>query len=116
MLHWIYTAVVKPVVLYVTVVGWERARLKTAMNRLIHIQRLPCRDIMGAMRTTPSMAPKTLLNLSPLQLEVKGVAMPAAHRLSCWGQWIDKFSNGGQILIVELMRRASLLARIADTA
>ena len=80
MLHWLYTAVVKPVFLHGAVVWWGRTRQKTALDKLLHTQRLACRGIIGAMQTTPSMALEMLLNLPPLHLEVKGAAATATYR------------------------------------
>ena len=88
--------------------------MKTALDKLSHTQRLACRGIIGAMRTTPSIALETLLNLPPLHLEVKGAAATATYRLD-WeerGQWIGELPGKGYTNIVDHVSRASPSTRM----
>jgi hypothetical protein len=69
--HWIYTAVVRPIITYGDTVWWPRARLKTSKAELSKWQRLACLGITGAMRTSPTAALEILLGLTPLHLQTE---------------------------------------------
>ena len=71
-MHWLYTAVIRPIVLYEAVVWWGRTRLKMARDMLTLVQRLARRGTTSAMRPAPSLALETLLNWLPLYMMVKG--------------------------------------------
>ena len=64
--HWIYTAVIRPVITYAAVVWWPRVNLVTVTRQLEHLQRLACLSITGAMRTTPTAAMELIIGIVPL--------------------------------------------------
>ena len=86
MIHSIYTAVVKLVNLYCGsgVLGEDKAEDSQGQSHS-HTEASVQVHNRGH-EDYPSMVLKTLLNLPPLQLEVKGAAMVAAHRLSSGGR------------------------------
>ena len=85
--HWIYIAVIRPMLTYAAVVWWPRVELKTAITTLGRVQRLACMAITGAIRTTPTAAMEILLGLPPLDTYVKSVAMNTCYRLSSTSSW-----------------------------
>ena len=54
--HWIYTAVLCPMLCYAAVIWWTRTQYVTVSKQLEHLQRLACLYITGAKRTTPTAA------------------------------------------------------------
>jgi len=64
--HWLYTTVVRPMLVYAAVVWWSRVELSTARTILERIQRPACLAIAGPIRTTPTAAMEILLGLPPL--------------------------------------------------
>lgn len=86
MVLWMYTAVVRPVLTYGVSVWWpaiERDR------RLSTVQRTACVGVTGALRTCPSAALSTMLNLLPIEQFAKNEAAKSALRLremKCWTQ------------------------------
>lgn len=109
-MHWIYTAVVRPAVLFGAVVWWSRTRLKTARGMLTHVQRLASRGTTSAMKTAPSMALETLMNWPPLYTAVQGAAASSAYRLMSTNQWQGELERGSHTDIVGVLRKASPLA------
>lgn len=66
---------------------------RTAINKISRIQRLACLGITGAIKTTPTAALETLLDLPPLDIFIKGEARMGAYRLQ--GKPRDKYENLG---------------------
>jgi hypothetical protein len=48
--HWLYTRVIRPSILYGALVWWPKAMHKTTKTLLSRIQRIACLAITGAMR------------------------------------------------------------------
>jgi len=78
--------------------------LGIVQGRLSRIQRLAALCITGAMRTTPTAALETLLNLPPLDMVVRVEAMAACRRLKMAGQWRRLGLTGGHTGIGDTMR------------
>ena len=87
MVIWIYTAILRPRLLYASVVWWPRVQKSSARIKLEHTRALILRGALGAMRTTPVAAMGTLLGIGPLHLEVIAAAAMTAHRLRCERKW-----------------------------
>ena len=79
--HWLYTAVVRPIITYGAHV-WVTALGKvTTCKKLGKVQRLACMGIIGAFPTTPTAAMEIVLDLQPLDIFLKGVACMSWKRL-----------------------------------
>ena len=81
-LLWIYTAILRPRLIYAAVVWWSRVELSTAKSRLERIRGLILRGVTGASKSTPTVALGALTGLEPLQLTIKAVTAKAAWRIS----------------------------------
>jgi hypothetical protein len=66
--YWIYTVVVRHIVIYSATVRWPRVKFRTNRAELSKLQRMACLGITGAMRTAPTAAIEVLLGLAPLHL------------------------------------------------
>lgn len=55
---------VKPMVTYASSVWWPKNETMTVVNTLGRVQGLACLEIAVAMRTTPTVALRTLMNTS----------------------------------------------------
>src|ERR1044072_996394 len=64
------------------------------MYFLSRLQRLACLCITGAIRSTPTAAMETMLNLPPLDIYVRGEARIAAYRLSKTSNWKPHIGPG----------------------
>lgn len=89
MIHWIYTAIVRPRITYASLVWWPKTKVKYAQKKLEKLQRLAAISITGAMRSTPSKALDAILNLLPLHLFVQLEAEKSALRLKRTKQFFD---------------------------
>jgi len=83
--HWLYTAIVSPILLYGYIVWKEE---KNCNLRILHkIQRSAELCISGALRTTATEALNTILDLQPLDLLAKSWASATAMRLREAAAW-----------------------------
>jgi len=86
--HWLYTAVIRPMFCYAAVIWWPRTTYKTVSRQLEHLQRLACLYISGAVRTTPTAALEIVVGIIPLPVHVIQEAMAACNRLKLGTQWV----------------------------
>lgn len=63
MVHWIYSAIVRPKITYASLIWWPKTNEVTAQKKLGKLQRLACISMTGAMKSTPSVALDALLNI-----------------------------------------------------
>uniref|UniRef100_A0A1B6LSC1 Reverse transcriptase domain-containing protein n=1 Tax=Graphocephala atropunctata TaxID=36148 RepID=A0A1B6LSC1_9HEMI len=76
MVNWLYTRVVRPMMVYGSVVWWPKVAQKTAVKILSKVQRSACLAITGAMRGTAAL--EVVLSLPPLEVFTRGEARMAA--------------------------------------
>jgi ribonuclease HI len=81
MVHWLYTRVITPSILYGALVWWSKAMHITTKILLSRIQRMAGLAITRAMRSTPTAAMEVPLNLTPLDLLIMAEARMALYRL-----------------------------------
>jgi len=81
MVHWIYTRVIRPCILYGALVCWPKVTHKITKIQLGRIQRMACLAITGAMESTPTAAMEMLLNLTLLDLLIMAETRMALYRL-----------------------------------
>jgi len=67
--HWLYTAVVRPILLYGILVWWPALLRQTTNNKINKIERMAELCITGALRSTPSDALDAILNIRTLKQE-----------------------------------------------
>ena len=108
--HWIYTAMVRPIFLYGVVVCWTATKMKYITNLLEKVQRTAYISITGALRSTATDALQVHLHLLPIDVMARKTTTSAAIRLKglslwkCWnychkilGGCISKFANSPQL-------------------
>ena len=101
---WIYTAVIRPMILYGTIVWWPAVRFTSKAAKLQQLQRIACLMITGAMSSSPTIALENMLNLPPLDIYVEQVAMTALLRLQ---QASSDQKKVAELRACELWRRAA---------
>ena len=101
--RWVYEAVIRPMIVYAAAVWWPRVGVGQVKKKLDSIQRGACLAITGAMRTTPTAAMETILNLRPLDQWIKTEAAWSAYLLDRAGLWRRKGSQGSHENIIEVM-------------
>jgi len=89
--NWIYTAVVKPILLYEVALCWTALHKQCILTLLNKVQRMAALCISGALRTTPNEALNAILNLPSLDVASMERAKSAAIRLRDTGKWKGKF-------------------------
>lgn len=98
---WIYSAIIKPMVLYGSIVWWHRSHTNIIIGRLNRLQRLACLMITGCFKSTPTAALEAFLCLTPLHLAVQAEALASYKRLKRQVLWND---GNGHREIGELSR------------
>ncbi|KAL1447090.1 hypothetical protein WDU94_000567 [Cyamophila willieti] len=99
MMAWLYCAVIRPMVTYGSIVWWlkvEQVQAKLALGKL---QRLACLCITSAMKSTPTAAMETLLNLPPLDIVIRGEARMGAYRLQQNNLWKRQLYGHSKIIL-----------------
>jgi hypothetical protein len=94
-LHWLYTRVIRPFILYGALVWWPKVIRKNTKTQLGRIQRMACLAITGTMKSTPTAAMELLLNLTPLNLLIMAEATMALYRLHILKQPADPNTAAG---------------------
>ncbi|XP_053686280.1 uncharacterized protein LOC128735819 [Sabethes cyaneus] len=94
MIHWIYSAIVRPRLTYASLLWWPKTTQITAQKMLGKLQRMACSSITGAMTSTPSKALDALLYLLPLHQFVQLEAEKGALRLRRVKHFQDGDLNG----------------------
>ncbi|XP_067216164.1 uncharacterized protein [Linepithema humile] len=87
MIHWIYTAILRPRFTYAAIVWWTRVQKKTAKVALEHVRALILRGALGAMVTTPVAAMDVMFGIKPFHQVVVAAAAVATYRLRCELKW-----------------------------
>jgi len=95
--HWLYTAVIRPMLCYAAVIWWPRTQLATVGKQLEHLQRLACLYITGAKRTAPTAALEIIIGIPPLVVYIKQEAMASCFRLKINAQWVQTTSGHTKI-------------------
>ena len=94
MMHWMYTAIVRPMITYAGFIWFKEAEKISFRLKLNKLQRLACILISGAMRSTPTVALEALLGLPPLHLCMKSEAKIINYKLNVHpDKEIRKLSN-----------------------
>ena len=81
MIHWIYSAIVRPRITYASLVWWPKTKERGAQDKLEKLQRLATLSITGAMRSTPTKALEALLFMLPLHQFIQLEAEKSALRI-----------------------------------
>lgn len=112
MVNWLYTRVVRPMMVYGSVIWWPKVQQITAVKTLTKVQRMACLGILGAFKGTSTAAMEVLLNLPPLDIFIKGEARMAAYRMSCVGHW--RYHTASEHTKIEDNLRMDTLAVMSD--
>jgi hypothetical protein len=86
MVHWLYTRVIRPSILYAALVWWPKVWKKSTKIQLGRIQRMACLAITGAVKSTPTAAVEVLLNMTPLELLIIAEARMTLYILQIFKQ------------------------------
>lgn len=106
---WCYTAIVRPVLTYASIIWWERTTLQTGLNKLQSVQRMALLCITGAIRTTPTVALETILAIPPLDLEVQRIATSTALRMKRFNNWNSDHEIRGHCRILRDLQQDVLM-------
>jgi hypothetical protein len=87
MVQWLYTAAVRPMIIYGSLIWWAKVNQRQVAGKLSSVQRLACLCITGVIRSTPTAAMETLLNLPPIDIFIKGQARMGTYRLKYNDSW-----------------------------
>ncbi|MGR0272001.1 hypothetical protein ACUWC3_28160, partial [Klebsiella pneumoniae] len=97
--YWMYTAIIRPIITYGSLVWWEKTLQITANKKLEKIQRLICLSITGAIKTCPTAGMEAVLDITPLPIFIKKEALQSALRIQQGrGVWVENTEGHMSIL------------------
>ena len=88
MIAWLYSAILKPMLLYAAEVYWPQLLLKTVQAKMSRLQTLIFRGIAGAMRTAPTAAVGFTVCEVPIHIAIIAEATQTMGRLTAMGKWM----------------------------
>jgi hypothetical protein len=74
-------------IIYGSLIWWVKVNQRQVAGKLSSVQRLACLCITGVIRSTPTAAMETLLNLPPIDIFIKGQARMGTYRLKYNDSW-----------------------------
>ena len=87
MTKWAYLAMVRPIIDYGEVVWIKATERLNSVGKLRKVQRADCMLITSAYPSTPTAAIEMLMDIRPIDLHLKEVAVKASTRLKKTGHW-----------------------------
>lgn len=108
-MFWMYTAIVRPIITYASVIWWCKVEQKTVRDRLGSLQRLACLCITGAMSSTPTRALEIILDLTPLDIFICSTARMTAYRMMLQKQWYNNPISKGHNSITRKIQDSTIL-------
>ena len=87
MMKWIYTATIRPIMLYACVSWAGSLNKKCLVRKLTKMQRLACLMISSAFRGTPTGALVILLDITPIEEFLLAEAVRGSYRFTVCGLW-----------------------------
>ncbi|XP_073811046.1 uncharacterized protein [Musca autumnalis] len=97
-IHWIFTAIVRPILTYGSLVWWNALSKTSLLHKINTVQRAASLLITGAMKSTPQAALNVLLDLHPMNLVVQDLAAKSALRLKEISSWRN-FDYGHAVIL-----------------
>ena len=85
--YWLYTEIVRPMLMYGSLVWIAGVKSAVVKKELIKVQRLACLMITRAMRSTPTAGIEAMLGLEPLEITAMESAIAASIRIKNHGGW-----------------------------
>lgn len=104
MIFWVYTCVVRPILMHGAFVWWKSMELGVNKKHFEKLQRQCCLGITGALSSTPTKALETILGIQPIDLHAKRVAANTALRLSLSGNLIKNSTQVPHGSIIRIMQ------------
>ncbi|XP_055585899.1 uncharacterized protein LOC129738667 [Uranotaenia lowii] len=112
-IHWIFTAIIRPKISYASLVWWTKTVQATARKKLAKLQRIATLAITGAMRSTSNEALNALLNILPLHQFIELEAERSALRLSKH-KTLYEGDLTGHLKILKIFKINSLIVKNDD--
>jgi hypothetical protein len=98
LVHWLYAAIVRPIIFLVSVVWWSGCQAHNAKKKLRKLEIPVC--------TTPTGVMEALVGLSPLYLVIQRDSSSAALRLCSLGCWPYLNSQPGHSCILTRLQNS----------
>ena len=84
---WTYTALVRPILSYGNTVWLPALDTQKNIDNLTKVQRQGCLATLRAMCSTPTAGMEVLLNLPPIEIHLKTIALNSYLRMKRKGTW-----------------------------
>ena len=117
---WIYEGIVLPIISYGSIVWINAVNKTTVLNKLRKVQRRGCLAAMNGMKSTPTAGMEVMMNIRPIDIYLKEVAISTYNRLKLNGTWaVQEGEITGKdthsVLVPKLARMIPELSKQCDT-
>ena len=85
--RWMYTALIRPILSYGNTVWLPALDYKSNVDKLTRVQRQGCLATLRAMSSTPTAGMEVILNLQPIEIHLKSIAINSYIRMKKKGTW-----------------------------
>ena len=90
---WVYTAMVRPILSYGCVAWIRGTTIDRNVKALQKVQRLGCLIMTAARNSAPTAALEVMMNIDPIDLHLRELALKTSIRLNTTGHWSPKGTN-----------------------
>jgi ribonuclease HI len=105
---YIYESIILPRLSYGSLLWWHRINIIKNLKKLEKIQRLALLMVTGCMKQTPTTALQALLNIPPIDLKIKHIAMADCIRLLHNKTWRKDCDDTGHRAILKQVKKLEL--------
>ena len=99
--RWAYTGIVRPALVYGSIIWADKAQKENIKAKLSSLQRLALLQIAPVRKSTPTAALELLYNIMPLHLYIREHALKSAVRVGIDPGWEPCGKKGHQHLLLE---------------
>ena len=85
---WVYTSLIRPIISYSSLTWINSTTKSTHMKKLARVQRQGCLATLNAMKTTPTAGMEVILDIRPIDIHLKEIAINSYLRLCRNSNWI----------------------------
>ena len=114
---WLFVGVIRPILLYSSIVWTKAMEDKTKVDRLSKVQNIAMRMICSGRKSTPTKAMEVILGLEPIDIKVKETALKTMQRLiatDIWEPGIPGVKNTHNKYLESLVKKAGLTKEVME--
>ena len=85
--RWAYLSLIRPILSYGAIVWLKGLETESNINTLRKVQRMGCLGALRAMSTTPTAGMELMLDIKPIEVHLRSLAISSYRRMKFNGYW-----------------------------